>query len=367
LLPELGPTAVDARVEAHLIGALSDDDGEAATQAALALGELGGRASLAPLFRALERDEASAHAAATALGRLGSRHYDEVRILLSSRGLGGSDAPHLCRVLGACGRQADAPALKAALGAESPAIRRAAAEALAHLPLASGSEVVDALLFALADESAKVRAAAAHALGAHVQAPFGPALDALERAAHDLEVAVRAQAARALGALARRAILDEKTAGAGAARARPLAVLRRLADAPEPVAAVPALEALGALGDPADDARLLTALESPDAEIVKAAARALGARHGALSASEARAALERALTDRRWDVRRAAALALGAHGPVAHPLLYARRTVESDPLVLESIDLALGIAIGHSLGSALDGGSEGGRPRGARG
>jgi HEAT repeat protein len=81
--------------------------------------------------------------------------------------------------------------------------------------------------------------------------------------------------------------------------------------------------------------------------MVKAAARALGARRDALSADSAREALERALTDRRWEVRQAAAQALGEHGPAAHPLLWARRTLERDPLVLEAIDKALGRALGH--------------------
>ena len=64
------------------------------------------------------REEAVAHAAADALGRLGARHYDEVRVLVQSRGLGGADAPYLCRALGACGRADDAPFFKQALGAD---------------------------------------------------------------------------------------------------------------------------------------------------------------------------------------------------------------------------------------------------------
>ena len=66
---------------------------EAAAAAAGALGEVGDREALAPLLRALGREEAVAHAAADALGRLGARHYDEVRVLVQSRGLGGPDAP----------------------------------------------------------------------------------------------------------------------------------------------------------------------------------------------------------------------------------------------------------------------------------
>src|SRR5205823_2682122 len=101
------------------------------------LGEVGTRDALAPLLHALERahgeESSAAQAAAQALGRLGVRHYDEVRILVSSRGLQGPEAPHLVRVLGACGREADALLLRGALGADSPSVRRAAAEALAQL------------------------------------------------------------------------------------------------------------------------------------------------------------------------------------------------------------------------------------------
>ncbi|MGZ3407411.1 MAG: HEAT repeat domain-containing protein, partial [Polyangia bacterium] len=101
LLPRLGPAASDPRVQALLAEALDDEAAEAAAAAAGALGDVGDREALAPLLRALGREEAVAHAAADALGRLGARHYDEVRVLVQSRGLGGADAPYLCRALGA--------------------------------------------------------------------------------------------------------------------------------------------------------------------------------------------------------------------------------------------------------------------------
>src|SRR5439155_330878 len=156
LLPRLGPAASDPRVQAQLAEALDDDSVEAASSAATALGEVGGREALAPLLRALNREESVAHAAADALGRLGARHYDEVRVLVQSRGLHGPDAPYLCRALGACGRADDAPFLRQALGADASAVRRSAAEALAQLP--SSPEVDEALTFALADEAVDVRA-----------------------------------------------------------------------------------------------------------------------------------------------------------------------------------------------------------------
>jgi HEAT repeat protein len=334
LLPRLGPPAADPRVQPLLAGALGDEDADAASGAAYALGELGGRESLPHLSRALEREGEVARAAAAALGRLGGRHYDEVRMLVQTRGLDGPAAPHLCRVLGACGRAEDVPFLRAALGGSSPAVRRAAAEALAQLP--GTHEGDDALLFALADESAEVRAAAARALGAHAGPQSGRVIDALSRAARDAEVAVRGAAARAIGQVARAAAEPD--------RARAHAVTRQLAEAPDPIAAVPALEALGLIGDAADDARLIAALDSTDAEIVKVAARALGRRSSPPGSAAAREALDRVLSDRRWDVRRAAAQALGDHGTAALPLLVARRTVERDALVLEAIDVALGRA-----------------------
>jgi HEAT repeat protein len=235
-------------------------------------------------------------------------------------------------VLGACGREADTGFLRQALRASASTVRRAAAEALAELP--STDEADEALLFALADEAAEVRAAAARALGAHARERSGRFIDPIERAAHDAEVAVRGAATRALGQVARAASASD--------RAHALELLRALASAADVIAAVPALEALGQIGEAADDARLIAALDSPDAEIVKVSARALGRRSRPPSGSQVREALDRALSDRRWDVRRAAAQALAEHGEPARPLLFARRTVERDALVLEAIEAALG-------------------------
>ncbi|HXU69025.1 MAG TPA: HEAT repeat domain-containing protein [Polyangia bacterium] len=330
LLPRLGPAASDPRVQALLAEALDDESAEAAGAAAVALGEVGDREALAPLLRALGREEAVAHAAADALGRLGARHYDEVRVLVQSRGLNGPDAPYLCRALGACGRADDSPLLKHALGGDAPAVRRAAAEALAQLPPAG--DVDEALTFALADESADVRASAARALGAH---RAEPAAEALARCALEGEPLVRASASRALGLVA-----TEHASARG--------LLRRVADSRDPAAAVPALEALAKLDDRADDARFLGALLSVDGETVKAAARGLGLRAGSSPEEVKRsalAALERALVDARWDVRRQAVLALADYGAMSQ--LWARRAHEADPLVLSTIESALAGARGE--------------------
>jgi HEAT repeat protein len=330
LLPRLGPAASDIRVQAMLAEALDDDSPEAAAAAATALGEVGDREALAPLLRALGGEEEIAHAAADALGRLGARHYDEVRVLVQSRGLGGPDAPYLCRVLGACGRAEDAPLLRQALGADIAAVRRSAAEALAQLP--PSLDVDEALTFALADESIDVRAAAARALGAHHAIE---AIEPLARVALAGEPLLRAAASRALGLVA-------------AAHPSAREALRRVADAHDPAATPPALESLARLDDREDDARLLAALQSPEGETVKAAARALAvrAKTAPLEArAAAAAALEHALLDTRWDVRRQAALALADHG--ALPILQLRRAHEQDPLVLEAIEAALNRAGRH--------------------
>jgi HEAT repeat protein len=336
LLPRLGPAASDPRVQALLAEALDDDSPEAAAAAAAALGEVGGREALAPLLRAIDswaarEEEVVAHAAADALGRLGARHYDEVRVLVQSRGLAGPDAPHLCRALGACGRAEDAPFLKQALGAEAAPVRRASAEALAQLPAAA--DVDEALTFALADESPDVRASAARALGAH---RAEAAADALARSALEGEPLVRSAAARALGLVA-------------TAHPSAHALLRRVADSRDAVAAVPALEALARIDDRADDARFVAAIDASDGETVKAAARALALR-ASTSPEPARkaalAALERSLLDARWDVRRQAVLALADYG--ATQLLWSRRAHEHDPLVLQAIEAALGGARGDS-------------------
>jgi hypothetical protein len=56
-------------------------------------------------------------------------------------------------------------------------------------------------------------------------------------------------------------------------------------------------------------------------------------------------ALERALGDARWDVRRAAVLALADLGAVA--VLWTRRSSEQDPLVLQAIESVLAGARGE--------------------
>ncbi|MSP62070.1 MAG: hypothetical protein EXR72_17400 [Myxococcales bacterium] len=368
LLPELPGAAADAAVRELLLAALDDDEVEAAA-AARALGEVGDRTALAPLCHALSGPSRVALGAASALGRLGGAYGDEVRTLVLARGLHEADAPHVCRVLGALGHPEDAPVLLVALRSDLPAVRRAAAEALAGLVRAeddgppaaappqdvpedpgdavvppaadrSGSEVERALCFALADEVSEVRVAAARALGAR---PSVPAAEALAGACADGDAAVRSAAARALA----RMVGPSGEATPGATRA--LAVLRALAGSADGATAVHALEALGRTAPAgrsvdlpaADQDLLLGALLRDDVEVVKAAVRAL-ARVGD---GPALAGLGHALAHPRWDVRRVAAWSLGERGgAVAVAWLEERRAIEEDPLVTEAITTALAVA-----------------------
>jgi HEAT repeat protein len=335
ILPRLYASGhADPRATTLLVQALEDEDPEAAAAAARALGDVGGRDSLAPLCRAISRDDDPivANAATQTLSRLG-RHADltdEVRMLIAARGLGDAAiGVHLCRILGAVGRAEDRPMLLKALRGDDAKLRRAAAGAIVMLPRESdvaAREVREAVVFALADEEGAVRAAAAEALGLLAD---GAAVPALVGALGDDEEPVRVAAVRALGAVADPAAaapLRERARGQGAI-------------------ALHALEALGRLPRAGDgdetDALLIDALSRKDPEAVKAAVRALDVRGGPGAVT----GLATALSHARWDVRRLAAEALGARAKsdaAARAALEARRAIETDALVSDAIAAALG-------------------------
>jgi HEAT repeat protein len=327
VLARLPGAGADPAIVALLGEALEDDDPLCAAAAAQALGEVGGKASLAPLFHALERrhDPEVPQAACQALARLGKQHPDEVRMLVTSRGLErGETAVLLCRVLAAVGKSEDRALLLKALKADDAPLRAAAADAVSALGAAP--EAREALAFALTDEESAVRATAATALGV---VGGEDSVTVLIGSTADEDEAVRAAAVRALGQLGYQ---------------QAAATLRQLARRGDPGVAVFALEALGRLrgpsDDPAADEELLGhALGRPDPELVKAAVRTLAARPGPIAAL-----LGHALAHSRWDVRRLAAQALAsriADEPAALELLRQRVTGENDPLVREVIDDAL--------------------------
>ncbi len=251
-------------VLSYLEGALDEDDPGTAAAAATALGQLGSREVLPLVWRALGREPEVAQAATEALARIGAHHPDDVHVLVRSRGLLGPEGPYLCRVLGRLGalagaaREGDVALLKGALGSGEARLRRAAAEALGELP--GAADIDDTLAFVLADEAADVRAAAARALGMHGGATT---LASLERATHDPERKVRAAAARALAQIAALVPVAE------AAHAAVLDALRRVAGDADVVVTAPALEALGAHGEPADRERLREQLAAATDPLVR--------------------------------------------------------------------------------------------------
>ncbi|MBI4509105.1 MAG: HEAT repeat domain-containing protein [Deltaproteobacteria bacterium] len=324
ILPKLGPF-VDGRVASLLVSALDDEDPDAASAAARALGDLGGKEAIPPLFAALEHDldPGVPQAAAQALAKLARRYYDEVRLLIGARGLEKVGiGVFLCSILGSAGRDTDRPVLLGALKTGDVALRRAAAMALGKLGPASDAR--EALCYALADEDPAVRATAAQALG--ILGDRG-AVPALVGAAGDDEALVRIAVVRTLGAL-------------GDNRAAP--TLRTLARNEQGAIAMHAVESLGhlvGLGQE-DEEIFLRVLAKPDPEIVKAAVRALGTREGEAAMS----GLRQALDHPRWDVRQLAAHVLAVrapHNPTAREALRARAREEKDPLVREALDAAL--------------------------
>jgi HEAT repeat protein len=315
---------VDPQLVEVLTGGLIDGSEDAAVAAAESLAKVGDRTSMAALYRAMAESgrlgEAAADAIAAVLARGSIASRDDLTLIV------GTIWPHegplarnLCRVVGALGSSRYASHIVALLGSADPSVRVAAALALGRLP--GEHEGGDALSFALADEEPLVRAAACRSLGQLASSQAAPALLA---ATHDRAPHVRSAAVHALVqldnpiALARlRAIVAEDTA---------------------PAVVVQAIAGLGQSGLDQDLTMLMSLSLSADHEVVKAAASALVA----FPSHRATAALLGLCVHDRWDVRWAAATALGrrADATAAAPL---RRVleVERDPLVREVVVDAL--------------------------
>jgi HEAT repeat protein len=184
-----------------------------------------------------------------------------------------------------------------------------------------GSGAVANSLEALHDRRAWRRAEAAYALGdmASTQA-IPPLLEALSDSSRD----VRGAAARSLGRLGAdaavvplvRAIAHEEIPRGVAGQAllelgdATLPALRALTADEDPDLRETAVELLGILGSPADEAILVQRLRDSSAEVRARATRALGR----LAAADAADAVRAALQDRIPFVRAAAARAIGEIG-----------------------------------------------------
>jgi HEAT repeat protein len=308
--------------------ATSDD--EAVRAAAIdALARLGDVAAIEPLAALLDHpDPAVSGQAAAALQELARKDRAAVLGRCRPRGEGRVPAATL-RLLGEVGDAQDLPLVQRALREPRPATRTAACHALESLAtrgeaVACSPEVLDAL----DDPVPGVRAAAAQALG--VMARPGSAADCedavrgLAGALHDEEPVVRAAAARALG-----------RAGRGE-HAAALAELAGAAGSPPDVAAA-AIHALAEMGR-AEPGVLARAAGHPDPEVVKEAVAA-AARLPARAAADL---LLSAAGHPRWDVRRAAARALGARGePGLARAVRRLLEAEEDPMVVEALGEAL--------------------------
>jgi len=343
-LPRLGPAPRllvlsalaahgDARALPELVSALETDDETMRGPALSALAQLGDLRALPALARLLDHaDAAVSGAAVAALVEVASRgSAEQEAVLLAARAHADVPRPAIYRLLGRIGDERDVPALRAGLRAPHRGTRVAAAGALAALggrvPLARSD--APELLDALDDVDGGVRAAAAHAVAALAGAPqrgaaraggWGEAIRALAMALGDEEPVVRAAAALALGQC-------------GAVEFTPqLSLLAGDVSAP-PEAAAAAVHALAELGQAAADV-LARAARHPDPEVVKEAVLAAAAVPGPAAAN----LLLAAAAHRRWDVRRAAASALGARGE--RSLVDAVRrlaSAEEDPLVADAL------------------------------
>jgi HEAT repeat protein len=330
-------TLGDARALPELLPALVGED-EALRGAALeALGRLGDVRAVGPIAALLAGDPVVAAGAVTALSELAERG-PETRASVVAACRAATPLPATYRVLGRLGDAGDVVAIRAGLRAPHRGTRVAAAGALAALGARCDLESAEVpeLLDALDDADAAVRAAAAQAIGALAggrrgEAPargtpgrWAEATRALAAALCDEEGVVRGMAALALG---RCRAVDY---------APHLAALARDPKAPAEAAAA-ALHALSDMGA-ADPEILARAVQHADAEVVKEAVRAAATVPGVVAAD----LLLRAAAHRRWDVRRAAAVALGFREDAAlvDPVRQLAGS-EQDPLVAEALRAAM--------------------------
>lgn len=318
-----GAVGMDPEFVRVLSAALDDEDEETAAAAADALGALGARTAMGPLYRAMDRDGLVGEAAADALARLigtGVASADDLDVLAGATWpIEGAVARHLCRIVGRLPHPRYVPQLVAMLGSADATVRVAAASALGRI--AGAQDAVGALSFALADEDPRVRAAACRSLGA-LEAPEG--IGPLLSATRDPSPSVRSAAVGALAALGNAAVFP---------RLREIVL-----EDPVPAVVVQAIAGLGKSRAAQDQSLLLGLTTATDEEVLKAVARALAG----FPSHRVTAALLGMLAHERWDVRWAAAQALAGRGDVtAVPPLRRYLEREQDDLVRQAIEDAV--------------------------
>jgi HEAT repeat protein len=315
---------VDPRLLDSLSEGLEDPLETVACAAADALRKVGGRASMAALYRRCADETSIGEHAADALAeiaaRVGSGRHDELLLIIGdSWPQEGALARNLCRVVGKLGIVDYVPPLVSMLGSSDPQVRIAAAHALGHIP--GDHEGIGALCFALADEEQHVRASACRSLGLLRSAQ---SCQPLMSATADTSPLVRAAAVQALVAIDNPVSLN---------RLREIVL-----DDASPTVVVQAIAGLGSSRLDQDLNLLMSLCASDDHEVLKAAARALTS----YRAHRATAALLGLLSHDRWDVRWAAAEVLADRGDTT-ALAPLRRAVqlERDELVQEVLGRAV--------------------------
>lgn len=294
-----------------LTALLESGEPELGEVAVRALGRCASLAAREPLLRALD-DDALAAVASRALVQLAQVHPAAVREALAAR-VEGRLQPHLVRCWANVAGPGALQAIRRALHDESEGVRAAAAQ----MAGVSALEAPGLLGLAVVDESVRVRRGAARGVAGLSPSAGRPLL---ERLLADREPTVLS--------LATTAALES-----GAAWALPR--LLELTSHPDAAVVLGATQALLGLGG-ADDDTLSRLARHPDGEVVKLV---LGeAAWAAVVIDEAR----RALTDPRWDVRIAAARALGVGGDGTHLTDLTRaRATESEPLADEALARAI--------------------------
>ncbi len=350
-----------------LIAALRDPAPEVRRRAAVAIGQIGAEAreAIPELQKRVETadDGDAASAAFTALGQIGPAAAPALEQLLGSK-----SAMHrelAARALGSIGP--DAVSAVGALGSllekdPEPAVRSAAVEALAAIAPPSRG-LTERLAAGLQDREARVRLASALALG-RLGRTAEPASSALHGLLRDPDLAVRTNAAGAIGTIdgandETTGVLVEGAKGSDpAVRLAAIDQLGRLrVQRPDALAVLAAsvidvdfgirsasIAALGRIGTPARGAALQSlhqVLRDPRWEMRLMAARALWRVEG--NVAELLPGLMGALQERDWAVRDGAAVLLGEMGRAAGPAAGAVRELLKDPMVYARMDGALAL------------------------
>jgi HEAT repeat protein len=324
-----------------LRAALEDPSLEVVACAVETLGPIGDEEDLRRIAPFVSHaDERIAAAATRAVWALAARRVDAARALLA-HSPPGQDALALgCILLGAIASNQplddeDVRVLERALAHDRPQVRRAAIDALAQ---AGGEAAAEAVVFALADEEHDVQLAAVRALGR-----LGRPEPLLGIVADTRDAVLTAAALRALG---------------DADPARATEAARRLVRHTDVAIACAAIEAVGHIASTrvsatvaaACEDALYSALDHPDAEVVKLALPLLGSR----SEARALARLGFCLDHRSWEVRRVAAELLGQDkGAGAQALLRARYEREKDPIVRDAIAAAVSLRPAERVDGSL--------------